>query len=124
MMLIPLTVPEKLSLLNQVIKMVDKNGVACKDAFTNTLIKMKVSTANDMGSYSEAKLRVLIRWIFRDIKSYIFIKYFDIQSKDYFYWLYQLDKQRKSQRIKFLKYIREIYVKKYLEEIKSAKQKK
>lgn len=123
-MLIPLTVPEKLSLLNQVIKMVDKNGVACKDAFTNTLIKMKVSTANDMGSYSEAKLRVLIRWIFRDIKSYIFIKYFDIQSKDYFYWLYQLDKQRKSQRIKFLKYIREIYVKKYLEEIKSAKQKK
>jgi hypothetical protein len=105
---IKLTTKEKISILNQVVRIVEKNGITCLDAFISAKGKMK--------SYSEDTWLAIIRIRFPEVKGEdtIIRKYGWIEQCA---WL--KSKKGKRQRVKLLKDIREIYIQKYFEETKN-----
>jgi hypothetical protein len=113
-----LTTKEKISVLNQVVKIVEKSGITCLDAFISIMAKKGDSLSEDIWIYE-------IKGHFPEVKNEdTVIKNPNCRNawRERYVWL--KSKEGKIQRVKFLKRIREIYIRKYMEEIKNKPRKK
>jgi GTPase involved in cell partitioning and DNA repair len=120
-MLEALTLTTKISVLKQVVKIVEKSGIAFLDAF--------ISIMGEIEPYKGYNLRentwvILIKRQFPEIKNKdSVIKNPNCRDRwQESAWL--KSKKGKRQRVEFLKQIREIYIQNYLEETKKQTKKK
>ncbi|MDR3266848.1 MAG: hypothetical protein LBT24_04670 [Tannerella sp.] len=120
---IELTTTEKISVLNRVVKIVEKNGIICMDAFSACLDAFVKTDAGERIT-GESYWIFTIRHYFPEVKNEATVMKhphyrfrFDWMEK--YTWLKK--KEEKRQRIEFLKEIREIYIQKYLEKYKTSR---
>jgi hypothetical protein len=111
-----LTTKEKIYVLNQVVKIVEKTGGTCLDAFISILSEILMISKE----HKEDMWIFNIRKYFPEVRNENIV----IKNPKYRYgWLEQYawlkNEKRKKQIVRFLRKIREIYIQKYLEEIKN-----
>ncbi|MDR3266849.1 MAG: hypothetical protein LBT24_04675 [Tannerella sp.] len=124
MLLIELTTKEKIFILNQVVKIVEKNEITCQDAFVSIMSKMDkmvsfkeyITEKSVLFGHGRSLISLVVSKYFPEVENEFVIK---IESAPRTYrvrvkaWLRRKDGKR--QRV-YLNRIREIYIQKYFEE--------